>query len=749
MTAREIINKLNLRLELFTCGIIIPNAVYFSVVAGGFKETTDIITAVFWSGVFTVLTVGWALGWRILRVRYIFGMLDGSTRGLINPAGAVRKLLYYPFFEANLILARWTIGATGVHVAFFFTRGKVAPGAFLSLPCLFLQILPLSYIIYFFMTENVLRGVLQSEKLKHIDLPTAPSLGYFRRILLSIFAVTVMPFTMTSYLLYVSQNGVIQISNPLLHIVIMLFLTASAVGVTTYVVAKAVKKGLSETNSTLENLGKGVFDYTAVRSSADEFGDQSYMLSRVTERLKRMYDEIKSLNESLEHRVQVRTHELNRTLEKLQELKTQQDGDYFLTSLLLKPLSTNQVNSSTVNVEFLIRQKKRFEFRRWKEEIGGDICVARTIQLRGRDFTVFLNGDAMGKSIQGAGGALVLGSVFASILERTRLTSALRENYPERWLKNAFIELQKVFVSFEGTMLVSLVMGLIDDSTGTLYYINAEHPPVVLYRHGKAMFLDRFMFHKLGTTGLDGSISVKTFCLMPDDVILAGSDGRDDIAIEAESNESGRIINEDENLFLRAVEETGSILSELEANLKQHGELTDDLSVLRIGFREDQPYDADEKRDIFISESILNAKKQWASGEKQKGLELLEKAEAVDGRHPEVLRLMVKMAMRIPDYDMASRLSEKYLERYPFDSRMLLIASFCFKKAKRYGDAVDTGERLRLREPDNLENLVLLAEVYFRINDFRRAEVLLEEAIARNPGFTRALRLRDKLRVLK
>jgi hypothetical protein len=41
------------------------------------------------------------------------------------------------------------------------------------------------------------------------------------------------------------------------------------------------------------------------------------------------------------------------------------------------------------------------------------------------------NGDAMGKSLQGAGGALVAGVVIKAILTRTLLYSEYQNRYPE------------------------------------------------------------------------------------------------------------------------------------------------------------------------------------------------------------------------------------------------------------------------------------------------------------------------------
>ncbi|MBI3394768.1 MAG: 7TM-DISM domain-containing protein, partial [Spirochaetia bacterium] len=156
-------------------------------------------------------------------------------------------------------------------------------------------------------------------------------------------------------------------------------------------------------------------------------------------RFVRLNEQVEDLNRNLETKVSERTEQLQKTLEEVRALKVQQDGDYFLTSLLIGPLGGNFTKSKTVSTEILVRQKKKFQFKRWSAEIGGDLCVAQTIQLRGRTYTVFLNGDAMGKSIQGAGGALVLGTVFKAILTRTEMSSGAQERYPEQWLKECFV----------------------------------------------------------------------------------------------------------------------------------------------------------------------------------------------------------------------------------------------------------------------------------------------------------------------
>ena len=309
-------------------------------------------------------------------------------------------------------------------------------------------------------------------------------------------------------------------------------------------------------------------------------------------RFVRAHNQFEELNINLEAKVVDRTKQLQNTLNEVEKLKVQQDGDYFLTSLLIEPLGGNFAESKIVNVEFVIEQKKKFHFKRWDVEIGGDLCADYSINLRGKDYTVFMNGDAMGKSIQGAGGAIVLGTVFKSIISRTELSDQARERYPEQWMKDCFFELQNVFIGFNGSMLVSIVIGLVDEKCGLLYFINAEHPRVVLYRNGNAVFIEEEpKLKKIGIEGWEDNFQVRTFHLKPHDVIFVGSDGKDDI-LYGTDDAGNRIINEDENKFLKMVEEGEGILSNIKERIQNDGELIDDIAITRISYKEN--YSVDE-----------------------------------------------------------------------------------------------------------------------------------------------------------
>lgn len=291
-----------------------------------------------------------------------------------------------------------------------------------------------------------------------------------------------------------------------------------------------------------------------------------------------------SLYSNMERMVEDRTAQLKHTLDEVQALKEQQDGDYFLTSMLLEPLNVLKVTHPLLKISRIVKSKKQFTFRKWQRELGGDICIAYDLILNGKKMVVFVNADAMGKSIQGAGGAIVFGSVFKAMVERTNNSPRPVMQSPQEWIISALRGLQSVFVSFDCSMMISLVLGIVDPAESRLYFMNAEHPFTVLYRDAKGRFLEKeLIMRKLGVPELMIPESVYTVDLQPGDVIISGSDGRDDILI-AQPGSSEKIMNEDENLFLKIVEESKASLDEIEKSIELHGEVTDDVAIIRIEY---------------------------------------------------------------------------------------------------------------------------------------------------------------------
>lgn len=447
----------------------------------------------------------------------------------------------------------------------------------------------------------------------------------------------------------------------------------------------------------------------------------------------RLNFEIEDLNANLEKKVEERTAELRAAFQDIQSLKLQQDGDYFLTSLLIKPLSVNKVTSDTVSIDFLTRQKKKFKFRKWETQLGGDINIAHSIELMGRHYTVFVNADAMGKSMQGAGGALVLGVVFNAVVARTRASRNARERFPEKWLKDCFQELQSVFVSFDGSMLISVVLGLVDDDTGLLYYINAEHPWSILYRDHRATFLEEELTtRKIGIVGIEKEFLVRTAQLRDGDVVILGSDGRDDLLLKNPDGEPAGM-NEDETSILRRVEEGGGQLETILTALQRKGDLTDDLTFLRIGYREEHKPGATsppepEKPAEFLE---LFAKAREALEKDPKDLkaavELLGRAVELDFDQQAVL-MLTRGLVRLRRYEEAARLSERAVTEYPGQLEFIYLASYIHKLTRNYQKAVDHGERYQLRKRQDIKNILNLADTYRLMRHWDRAEVFLELA---------------------
>lgn len=418
----------------------------------------------------------------------------------------------------------------------------------------------------------------------------------------------------------------------------------------------------------------------------------------LSNRFVRLHSEVEDLNRNLEDKVEERTRQLEKAFAEVNALKEQQDGDYFLTSLLLQPLSSLELTGQRVRVELLTVQKKQFQFRRWNAEIGGDLSTAHSIRLRGRACTAILCGDAMGKSIQGAGGALVLGTVFKSVINRTLNSALYWDKAPERWLKDCFLELQDIFVSFDGRMLVAAALALVDDATGLCYYINAEQPSVVLWRNGGAAFVDGpgALRRKLGVDGALGAdagrLAIATLQLEPGDVLIFGSDGRDDLLLGLR-DDGGRIINEDETLFLEHVRRGAGELEPIYCSLLESGALTDDLALLRVSYLEDAPVDSGDPRTEAAA-----------------------------------LAAAARAQFRAGDYASATQNLERAVDLNPDDLRALALLSQAAKLSGDLARAALEGERVRLRAPEHAANLLNLADVYRRLGDFSRAIKLLGEA---------------------
>ncbi|MBK8397504.1 MAG: SpoIIE family protein phosphatase [Leptospiraceae bacterium] len=449
------------------------------------------------------------------------------------------------------------------------------------------------------------------------------------------------------------------------------------IGTILYYLINTIIDPLNQLTDTVTEFGKQNFSKRSTIATNDEIGE-------LAQNFNSMANSIQEYSNDMEKKIQKRTIELNSSLEQVTKLKFQQDGDYFLTSLLLKPFFKKNDSSRKFQLDFLIEQKKTFEFKRKQLSIGGDLCYTDNIFLNGKSYIVFLNGDAMGKSLQGAGGALILGSIFGTNIERNKSNNSLQSLSPERWLKNTFIDLHKTFETFDGLMLVSITMGLIEEETDVMYYINAEHPFTILFRDNYASFIEEeISLRKLGTPDLDGKLSIKTFKLKPNDVIFIGSDGKDDLVLNSGST-NARIINNDESLFLRIIEETEGDLKKIKEHLSKYGELMDDLSILRIEYIGQNVHETMQDRLTVAN--------------RQEAIELLE---TMRETNPRVLKHLAKLYLQEKDYEKAYSRVIEYISTDSSNTEVFYLASFVSLKLNRLSQSLGYIERCILRDPKN------------------------------------------------
>jgi serine phosphatase RsbU (regulator of sigma subunit) len=491
---------------------------------------------------------------------------------------------------------------------------------------------------------------------------------------------------------------------------ILIFVIVSIFG---YTFSKDIIKAIKSLNNAMKNIDEFESHKSLDIKRRDEIGE-------ITKVFITMKEEIINHQKNLESTIDKRTSELKESLKQITILKELQDADYFLTSQLIKPLLSNNLYTDHISITSIIRQKKKFTFKKWNSELGGDLNIINKLILGNRDFIVFLNADAMGKSIQGAGGALVMGTVFKSIISRNSWDKMSRDKSPERWLYDCYLELQNVFLSFDGSMLVSAIIGLIDNTSGTVYCLNADHPRMVLFRDKLASFcFNEIYINKLGMETPIEDFKISVLQMENGDSLILGSDGRDDILIEGDS---GEVLNEDENKFLQFVNQSQGDLEKLEFYLINSGKMIDDLSLMKVHFKistkHEFPYNDKDENYLtnFYNGEIEEEKRNFESA-----IEYYEKCLTYIPDDIYALKKIAKMYERLKNYEKIIESCTIYFSVNPSDSNFLFILSYYSRLLNKYEDSIEYGERYRLRDPSNIDNLNNLIISYQEIGNTDRA----------------------------
>jgi HAMP domain-containing protein len=431
----------------------------------------------------------------------------------------------------------------------------------------------------------------------------------------------VAKYEKTPVILSVMSISEKHVLDPIHRLRLLIYISAGVAVVLALILGVGVSRFITGPITSLvegvKRYSKGDLDYKVDIRVRDELQTLGTAFNDMADQIATKIREIEDHRDNLEVKVQERTSELRTALTEVSKLKEQQDADYYLTTFLFKPLCINRNSSEYITTEFFLKQKKEFSFRDKKGEIGGDICITANLLFREADGAVnrylfATNADAMGKSIQGAGGAIVYGTAINTIIASSTANNRVLETSPREWLMRMYRELHNIFLSFDGSMLVSGVFMLLNEHSGNAFYINAEHPWTILFRDNKSEFIEQdLMLRKLGADIPGHTLTVKEFSFKIGDVLFLASDGRDDIVLKEAEGEQNRIINEDEKAILDIIlHSNGSMVKTVE-KLRQAGGFSDDLSIIRIEVLGFNP--APIERQRIIDSARINVRERLSN----------------------------------------------------------------------------------------------------------------------------------------
>ena len=147
---------------------------------------------------------------------------------------------------------------------------------------------------------------------------------------------------------------------------------------------------------------------------------------------------------------------------------------------------------------------------------------------------------------------------------------------------------------------------------------------------------------------------------------------------------NARIINNDESLFLRIIEETEGDLKKIKEHLSKYGELMDDLSILRIEYIGQNVHETMQDRLTVAN--------------RQEAIELLE---TMRETNPRVLKHLAKLYLQEKDYEKAYSRVIEYISTDSSNTEVFYLASYVSLKLNRLSQSLGYIERCILRDPKN------------------------------------------------
>ena len=284
-------------------------------------------------------------------------------------------------------------------------------------------------------------------------------------------------------------------------------------------------------------------------------------------------NKIEKRNENLEFILKDKFNLLSSANIENTELIDNLNKEFYIASLLTKPFQFLQEDSQYVKVNSYLEQKNNFFFHGKTHYLGGDICITKNLYNLENEinYLFFCNVDATGKSLKGSIGAISAGIFLFNELNKKFILQ------PQSFLKEIIFQLNEIYKTFNGNMLLSISIGLIDTTDGNMYHFSAGHPRNILQRDKKLEYLNESIQSMIGS--FEEEIIIHTFKLKNDDILYISSDGRESIEL---GGIYGGTKSETEKLFFNLLEKSNGDFDFFIQEIKNYGRFSDDFSIIQI-----------------------------------------------------------------------------------------------------------------------------------------------------------------------
>jgi hypothetical protein len=262
ISARNLITRLTLRLELYINIIVVPLAVYYGSVVGGYRAT-KLTYIIVMSVISATLATLFGMFVRIWKLSDIIGDLNSRWD---DYASIKLRLINYPRSEATIITLRWLFGLL---CCYHHMRSFVELSWIDTMPVFFILFLciPINSVISYSTTEHLLAPLLMDERIRGVYIPRHMyklfSVSY--RTTFIVVSVLIIPVITFGHILFISSLEIIPISDLVSYVLIILTLSLAAIFVTVYESNAGIRSGLMMTLKNLGELERGTSTWSPSR----------------------------------------------------------------------------------------------------------------------------------------------------------------------------------------------------------------------------------------------------------------------------------------------------------------------------------------------------------------------------------------------------------------------------------------------------------------------------------------------------